>query len=151
MMKHKFFRLAGPAFMVCLLMAACGRSDDQIARAANKAAHAVAPKATVSVHDGSAIITGRVANEATKTALDSVVKDIKGVRSITDHTTAVPPPRMSPANSDRVLQHDIDSTLHANNIDNVHVAVTGGIITLTGSVTPKDLQTVLQLARRAQP
>lgn len=137
--------------MVCLLITACGRSDDQIARDANKAAHAVAPKSAVSVHDGSAVISGRVANEATRMALDSVVKNIKGVRSVTDRTTAAPPPQMSPANSDRVLQHDIDSTLHANNIDNVHVAVTGGIITLTGSVKPKDLQTVLQLAHRAQP
>jgi hypothetical protein len=150
-MKSQFLRSAAALMVVAFLVASCGPNDNQMARAANKRAGTVAPHATVAVHNGSAVISGRVPDQATKSALDSLVKNVKGIRSVTDNTTAVPGHEMSPSEADRVLQHDIDSTLHANGIDNVHIAISGGVITLTGSVKAKDLQTVLQMAGRAEP
>lgn len=150
-MKSQFFRSAAGALVIAFVVTSCGPNDGQMARSANKRASTIAPHATVSVHKGAAVINGRVPDEATKSALDSLVKNVRGIRSVTDNTTAVPAGPMSASEADRVLQHDIDSTLHANNIDNVHIAISGGVITLTGSVKAKDLQTVLQMARRAQP
>lgn len=50
------------------------------------------PGVSVSVKDGVATISGEVADEATKMAVETAAKGIKGVKSITNSLTIPPPP-----------------------------------------------------------
>lgn len=148
-----FKSLGALAVIGCLLLSSCKPSDTQISKAANAAVTRIAPGVTVAVQNGVATLNGTVADEATKTAVDSVVKNVKGVKSITDNTTATPPPppTVTPTNSDLILQHRIDSSIHAKNITGVMVSVTGGVVTLTGTAPRKDLQTIMQAANESHP
>ncbi|ANH80855.1 hypothetical protein A8C56_07555 [Niabella ginsenosidivorans] len=47
---------------------------------------------TSDVKDGAVTITGTVKDDATKTAVDPAVKEVKGVKSVINEATVPPPP-----------------------------------------------------------
>jgi len=134
-------------------MTACKPNDSQIAKAATSAATSVAPDVTVSVQNGIVTLNGTVPDGATKEALDSAVKNVKGVKSVTDNTTlpAAPPPAPVAISPDDSLKNVIDSSFQAKNISGVTVSVSNGEVTLTGSAARKDLKTIMQIANESHP
>lgn len=138
------------------LLASCKPSDSQISKTAGATASAIAPGVTVSVEKGQVTLDGTVPDEATKEALDSAIKKVKGVVTVTDNTMAqasMPAPDSAPVmvNPDDLLRNTIDSTLKAKNISGVTVSVSGGTVTLAGNAARKDLTTIMQVANESHP
>lgn len=153
-MRTKFFKsLAGIAVVGALLfMTSCKPNDAQLTKAATAAATAVSPDVSVSVENGVATITGSVADEATKSAIENAVKGVKGVSSVTDNATIpAPPPPPPVVNPDTMVKNTIDSTLQAKNLSGINVSVANGEVTLTGTVKRSDLKTVMQIANESHP
>jgi osmotically-inducible protein OsmY len=85
----------------------------------------------VVVHDGYVTLTGTVERVLQKELADDVVRHIRGVRGVFDHT------EVAPLVLHREVKRRIVQALHrAADVDarHVQVAVDGGVVTLTGMV-----------------
>lgn len=137
-----------------LFLASCKPSDSQIAKQATATAAAVAPGVTISVDKGQVTLNGSVPDQATKQALDSAIRKVKGVMDVIDNTTA-PAPAPTPApvtvNPDDLVRNTIDSLLQTKHISGVTVSVQQGTVTLTGNASRKDLKTIMQIANESHP
>lgn len=152
-MNTKIFKSLGAAAIAgcLLLMTSCKPNDAQTTKAATAAVTAIAPNVSVTVQNGVATLSGTVADEATQAAVDSTVKSVKGVTSVTDNITVPLPPAPVTVNPDDVLQHSVDSSLQAKNISGITVSAANGVVTLTGTVTRSNLKTVMQIANESHP
>lgn len=153
-MQTKTSRILGGLVVAgCLFfMASCKPSDTQITQAASTVASTVAPGVTVSVKNGAVTLDGTVSDAATKEALDSAIKTVKGVVTVVDNTTP-PPPAAAPVviNPDDLVRNTIDSLLATKNISGVKVSVSNGEVTLSGNAKRKDLKTIMQIASESHP
>lgn len=137
-----------------LVFAACKPSDSQIAESVKAKVSAVSPSINSTVQDGVVTLSGEVSDEATKSAAEAALSDVKGVKSVVNNLT-VPPPPPPPApvviNPDDVLRNSIDSAFKAKGITGITATVSGSVVTLTGNVKKADLQKVMQAANEIKP
>lgn len=84
----------------------------------------------VDVKDGVATITGIAKDDATKAAVESAVKAIKGVKSVNNNTTVAPPVVIS---ADDLLLKGVTDAL--KDFPSVQATVNDGVISLTGETT----------------
>ncbi len=132
-------------------MTSCQPSDAKITQEITTKIGAVAPGVSVSVQQGVATLTGEVTDEATRANLDSLVKSVKGVKSVQDNLSVPPPPAPVVINPDYMVKASIDSALGAKQLSGITVTVSEGVVTLTGDVKRSDLQTVMQIANESRP
>lgn len=151
-------RILGSAMLGMMLAASvtlssCGPKDADIEKNITTAVAAY-PGVSVTVKDGVATISGEVADEATKMAVETAAKGIKGVKSVTNSLT-IPPPPPPPApvviNPDETLQKSVADIITAQGQSKVTAAVKDGIITLTGEIRKKDLPALIQKLNEIKP
>ena len=133
----KIFRLL-PAIMLMATLAftGCKPKDADIKAAVEKSLKETPATAAVMVmvNEGVATLSGEVADEATKAALDAKVKGVKGVKSVQNNTT-LPAPPAAPVQitaDDPLVTAVIDAT---KDFSEVTASVADGVISVTGEIT----------------
>ncbi|MFT3947016.1 MAG: BON domain-containing protein [Agriterribacter sp.] len=88
-----------------------------------------------SVKDGVVTLSGECKDEADKTACESTVKQIPGVKNVVNNTTIAPPPAPAPVEiaADDPLTKGITDAL--KDFPTVKATAKDGIITVTGEAT----------------
>jgi hyperosmotically inducible protein len=148
-MRKSFLRFAfvftAMAF-ITLSVTSCksGPKDADLEKAINEKATAIGADATVtaSVKDGVATLAGSFKDDATKSAFESTVKAIPGVKSVVDNGTVAPPPPPPVAApvvvaGDSVLTKGVtDAT---KDFPGVKASVKDSVIILTGEIKKASL------------
>lgn len=126
---------AGILLFVMLFFTACKPSDASIAESAKGKVSAINSAVTVDVKDGVVTLGGQVPDDATKTAAETALQGLKGVKLVVNNIT-VPPPPPPPVviSPDEILRKSVDSVFTAKGITGVTAAVSNSEVTLTGSV-----------------
>lgn len=137
-------RVAALLTVLCLAGAACGRSDPQIYAEASKAVEG--HSASIEVKSGVVTISGRFANDSTRTAVETALKAVKGVKSVVDNATVAPPVVIS---ADDLLKAGVVAVL--KDVPTLQVDVKDGVITLTGEVQKSALPAIMQALSALQP
>ena len=150
-MKVKIFTILTVAAV--LFLAACGKSDADLTKAANdKLAADSVTGVTVTVKDGVATLSGQVADITVKSKAETSVKSVEGIKSVTNTIAlAPPPPAPAPAGDDKMLEGTINENLKKANIKGITVAVSAGEVTLTGEVSQANLAKAMQAASSINP
>lgn len=150
-MKIKFLTVL--ALAAAMMLAACGKSDSDLQKAAtDKLAADKVTGVTVAVKDGAATLTGQVADITVKTKAEASVKGVEGIKSVTNQITLTPPPPAPmPMGEDKMMEGTINENLKKANITGVTVSVANGEVTLTGEVPKADLAKVMQAASSTNP
>lgn len=143
--------MLGLALVMTILFTACKPSDSAIAESVKSKISAVTQGLTVDVKEGVVTLTGQVADDATKAAVESALQGIKGVNSVVNNITVPPPPPPVQINPDDVLRTTIQAAFDAQGIKGITAAVSNGEVTLTGDVKKADLQKVMQVANESKP
>ena len=144
--------MLGLALAVTIFFIACKPSDTAIAEAVKTKISSVTQGLVVDVKEGVVTLTGQVADDATKAAVESALQGIKGLKSVVNNTT-VPPPHPPPVqiNPDDVLRSTIQSAFDAKGIKGITATVSNGELNLTGDVKKADLANVMQVANESKP
>lgn len=153
-MKRQIGRLLfGWALVISMTFMACAPKDADIEKAVTTAIGAYSG-VSVAVKDGVATISGEVADETTKTAVEAAVKAVKGVKSVSNSLT-IPPPPPPPApvviNPDETLQNAVSALLADQKQSTVTAAVKDGVVTLTGEIKKADLPVLIQKLNEIKP
>jgi hyperosmotically inducible periplasmic protein len=149
--RSKFMQMLGLALAVTILFTACKPSDAAITEAVKTKISSVSQGLMVDVKEGVVTLSGQVADDATKAAVESALQGIKGVKSVVNNTTVPPPPPPVQINPDDVLRSTIQSAFDAKGIKGITATVSNGEVTLTGDVKKADLQKVMQVANESKP
>jgi hyperosmotically inducible protein len=150
-MKVKFLTILTLA--AALFFIACGKSDADLQKAAtDKLTADKVTGVTAAVKDGTATLTGEVADITVKTKAEASVKSVEGIKGVTNNITLKPPPPApTPAGDDKMLEGSVSEAIKKAGVNGVTVAVANGEVTLTGSVSKADLTKVMQAASSVNP
>lgn len=130
---------------LAVAIAACAPKDTDIKASIDKAIAGV-QGVTVDVANGVATISGQFADSAAKASSEALVKAVKGVKSVVDNATIVPPVVIS---ADAMLKTSVATALQE--YSTLKADVKDGIVTLTGEVTRSDLPKVMQALSALNP
>lgn len=133
---------------LCVAVAACGPTDADIQADANKAV-AATPGLSVAVASGVATISGQAADETAKTAAETAVKSVKGVKSVVNNATVAPPPAPVVISADDSLKTNVAAAL--KDTPTLTASVQDGVVTLTGTVSKAALPKVMQAIHALHP
>jgi len=141
-------------FMPWMLISSCKESDSKIQSAVeatlkdNKDVNG----ASASVKDGVVTLTGECNDEMSKSAVDSSVRKIKGVKDVINNCTIVTPqPSPAPvviAEDDPLTKGVTDAT---KDYPSVNATVQDGVITLTGDIKKTDLPKLMMSLHTLKP
>jgi hyperosmotically inducible protein len=141
-------RAFGVAVALGLALAACGRKDADIKADAEKALSGM-QGVTVDVANGAAVISGQFADSAAKITGEAAVKAVKGVKSVVDNATVVPPPAPVVISPDDSLKTNVTAAL--KDFPTLTADVKDGVVTLTGEVQRNALPKVMQALSALHP
>ena len=135
-------------FVMSTLFVSCKPSDADIQKAITEKMTAMPDMEgmTTSVTDGVVTISGECKDEACKASCESVVKSVKGVKSVINNCELPAPVVISP---DEVLTTSVNGALA--NYPGVMASVSDGIVTLTGEVSKSNLMPLMQSVQELQP
>jgi osmotically-inducible protein OsmY len=140
------------AMAVSVLFTACKPNDSAVAESVKAKISAVAQGLAVDVKNGVVTLTGTVADDATKAAVEAALQGVKGVKSVVNSLSVTPPPPPVVINPFEELRKGIQSAFDSKGIKGVNFNIdTAGIVTLTGTVKKADLAKVMQAANEAKP
>ena len=142
------------AIVAALMMAACGKNDSDLQKAASsKLAADNVNGVTVAVKDGNATLTGEVADVTVKTKAEASVKGVEGIKSVDASGVKLKPlpPAPTPMGDDKMMEGTINENLKKANISGVTAMVSNGEVTLMGEVPKADLAKAMQAASSANP
>ena len=150
MKKIRLISMLALAIMVAVGATSCKPKDADIQKAVQTAIAANPDAAGVAavVEKGVVTLTGEVKDEAASVALNALAAGQKGVKSVVNSLTVVPPAPVISA-SDQVLIDGLITALKDN--PTVTTAVKDGIITMTGEVKKADLPKILQKISALKP
>lgn len=133
--------------MLFYLPACKGKVKDADIKTSVEAALAASPEYSglaVDVKDGAVTLTGQVSEPSLKTALDSKVSAVKGVKSVVNNTTVAAPPPPAPATpvitADDPLTKGVTDALKDH--PGIKATVSDGVITVTGEIKAADWRKV---------
>ena len=106
-------------------------------------------RVNVTIVDGVATLSGEVKDESTKAAAEKAVKDVKGVKSVTNNITITAPPPPVEISADTQLTTAVNDAVKDH--PGVTATVSDGVITLTGQIKRSDLQTLMQKLNALNP
>lgn len=136
-----------------LLLAACksGPSDQELSTNVNASLNtATNGKITATVDKGVATLSGECPDDACKTSAESAAKSVEGVKSVVNNiTVAPPPPPPVTITPDDSLRTAVQGAL--SEYKTVQASVADGVVTLTGEVSRKNLQEVMQKVTAMKP
>jgi osmotically-inducible protein OsmY len=141
------------ALAAVLLLAACGKSDSDLQKAASDKLTADSISGvTVAVKDGTATLTGEVKDVTVKTKAEADVKGIEGIKTVNNSLTLIPlAPAPTPVGPDKMMEGAISENLKKANVTGVTVSVSNGEVTLSGEVPKADLAKAMQAASALNP
>lgn len=147
-MKVKFFTVLMLA--AAMVLAACGKSDADIAKAVNDKlkADGVAG-ATATVASGVATLTGEVADASFKKKGEDSTKTVEGVKSVVNNLTVKPPPPATPAAADPALKGKLDEVMKKAGVTGLTIEVVNGKATVKGTVAAAKYAEVIRLINEA--
>jgi hyperosmotically inducible periplasmic protein len=150
-MKLKIFTILTLA--AALFLAACGKSDADLQKAAaDKLTADKVTGVTVAVKDGTASLSGEVADITVKTKAEASVKAVEGIKSVDSSQLKLKPlPTPEPVSPDKMLEGTINEALKKKNISGVTVSVKDGEVTLSGTVDKAKVAEVMMAANEAKP
>ena len=128
-------------FSVALLLAlgfsSCKQKDADVQTAVETKmkTNADASDVMVTVNDGVATLTGVVKDDATKAAIATAAKDVKGVKSVVDNTTVAEAVTVAPpviAADDPLMNNVMDAT---KDYPGVSATVTDGVVMVNGTIS----------------
>ncbi|MCO4292155.1 BON domain-containing protein [Solitalea sp. MAHUQ-68] len=140
--------------LFALFFTACGPKDSQISEEVNKQIASYGPGVSATVEKGVVTLNGELADEMSRGSLETLVKSVKGVKSVVNNTTVKvepPPPAAVQINPDDVLKTTIEESFKQKGISGVTFSILNGEVTLTGEVTKEDLMKAVQAANEAKP
>lgn len=112
------------------------------------------PDIEVAVHEGVATIVGTCDDAVFKKNIESIVKSVKGVKTVINNCQ-FPEPNVEPAaaaviiNSDSELDKSVSKLIEAYN--GVSATVVGGVVTLSGEIKRSELQPLIQSVQELKP
>ena len=150
MKKTSFLSMLALTLLIAVGVTSCKPKDADIQKAVQTAIAANPDAAGVAavVEKGVVTLTGEVKDEAASVALNALAAGQKGVKSVVNSLTVVPPAPVISA-SDQVLIDGLITALKDN--PTVTTAVKDGIITMTGEVKKADLPKILQKISALKP
>lgn len=150
MKKTSLISMLALALLLVVGVSSCKPKDADIQKAVQTAiaANPDAAGVTAVVEKGVVTLTGEVKDEAASVALNALAAGQKGVKSVVNSLTVVPPAPVISA-SDQVLIDGLITALKDN--PTVTTAVKDGIITMTGEVKKADLPKILQKISALKP
>lgn len=155
-MKKTVLNLSAILLLVCgsftsLQSCKSGPKDADI-QSAIAAKSATYPGLSATVKDGVATLTGTATDETSKTAFESDVKSIEGVKSVVNNiTVAAPAPAAATVEvsaDDPISKGLTDAT---KDFPGVQATVTQGVVTLTGEIKRSQLPTLMKSINTLNP
>jgi len=146
--------LALPAFILFVSLSACN-SKTSDADVKTSVDNAIAANSSLSgtytdVKDGVVTLSGQVKDEASKASAETLVKGVKGVKSVNNNLTVAPPPAAPvEITADDPLKASVDNTI--KDYPGVAATVKDGVITLTGQIKRADLQKLMMALNTLKP
>lgn len=143
--------LLGMSFAV--LLVACGPKDADIQKEVNAKISAL-PGVVVTVDKGVATISGTCSDDTAKQNAESLVKGVKGVKSVVNNCEIpAPEPEVAPAaveiNTDSVLTTSVSEVIKTYN--GVSASVKDGVVTLTGNIKRDQLPNLIKSVQELKP
>jgi len=143
-----------PAFILFVSLGACN-SKTSDADVKTSVDNAIAANSSLSgtytdVKDGVVTLSGQVKDEASKASAETLVKGVKGVKSVNNNLTVAPPPAAPvEITADDPLKASVDNTI--KDYPGVVATVKDGVITLTGQIKRADLQKLMMALNTLKP
>ncbi len=145
MKKMNLFGAIAVALVLVFGMNACKPKDADVKAAIEKALQAEGMTTSVSVEKGVATLSGECKDDACKAKCESIVKGIKGVKSVANNCTVTPPPAPQPVievPTVSAVEMSVKDAL--KDFPNVTYELTEGAIKLKGEVAKAKLMTLMQ-------
>jgi hypothetical protein len=138
-------------FAISVAFVSCKPKDADIKTAIEQAIAAVpdASNAVIDVKDGVATITGEFKDDATKAAIETAAKAVKGVKSVVNNGTVTPPPPPVTISADDTLIKGVADAV--KDFTTVKVDVKDGVVTLTGEIKKASLPKLMQSLMALKP
>lgn len=147
-MKVKFLTVL--SLMFVLLAGACGKKDADIQKAAqDKLTADNVTGVTVAVKDGVATLSGEVADITVKNKAEGSVKGVEGVKSVTNNISLRALPTAAPPPADPMLKGKVEEALKKAGCTGATVEVSGGAVTLRGTVPEAKFAECVQAAQQS--
>ena len=143
------FFILGPFFI-----SSCGPKDSKIQTEVetvirnNPSTNGIA----ASVQNGVVTLSGECKDEASKSAVESEVAKVKGVKQVVNNCTVTPPPAQSAPVTiagDETLINNVKDAI--KDYPGVKATVKDGVITLTGNINRPDLQKLMMSLQSLRP
>lgn len=132
--------------LVATMMFSCKPNDEKIQKEVQTVLSTVNSDVSSEVKDGVVTLKGIVASEEAKIALETTLKNVKDVKSVTNNIQV-----QAPVNPDLEMSNIVTTALTSGGFTSITADVKNGIITLTGDVKKSDLQKVLQIVHESKP
>lgn len=138
-------------FAISVAFVSCKPKDADIKTAIEQAIAAVpdASNAVIDVKDGVATITGEFKDDATKAAIETAAKAVKGVKSVVNNGTVTPPPPPVTISADDTLIKGVTDAI--KDFTTVKADVKDGVVTLTGEIKKASLPKLMQSLMALKP
>jgi hyperosmotically inducible periplasmic protein len=138
---------------LALSLVACGPKDADIQKEISAKLSAL-PGVEVTVKDGVATISGICKDDAFKQNAESIIKGVKGVKSVVNNCEiAAPETVVKPApveiNPDAVLNTSVNEVVKT--YSGVSATVKDGVVTLTGDIKKAQLPNLIKSVQELKP
>jgi len=148
-MKRTSSLLSG--IIVLAFVAACGPNDEKISAAVTEALKTNPSLSIVnsSVKDGVVTLSGEVDSEELKTAAQSAIASVPGVKSVTNSLTVKPKgpsPEELKKQADDALVAKVKENFATYKVEGVTATANDGVVTLTGEIKRANLQNAMKAA-----
>ena len=136
--------------LALLLAGACGKKDADIQKEVqDRLAAQNVTGVTAAVNDGVVTLTGEVADITVRTRAEGAVRNVEGVKSVTNNITTRPLVQATPAAAEPALRGIVEENLKKAGCTGASVTVDGGTVTLSGTVPADKFATCVQIANQA--
>jgi osmotically-inducible protein OsmY len=143
-----------PLGLWAIMLSSCGVKDSSISAAIAEKTQTTPELAGINatVKDGVVTLAGQFKDEASRTAAENAVKEIKGVKSVVNNGSITPPP---PAPAPVVISADDELnkgvTDAIKDFPTVKASVKDGVVTLTGNIRRANLQKLIMSLHTLKP
>jgi len=136
---------------LCLFVAACKPSDEQLTTAVNEVLKSNPSLSVVSaaVKEGMVTLTGEVDDDALKSTAESLVSAVKGIKGVNNSLTVKPKgptPEELAKTADDALMAKVNENFGTYKVEGVTAAIKDSVITLTGTIKRANLQNIMKAA-----
>ncbi|OQP50499.1 hypothetical protein A4H97_01270 [Niastella yeongjuensis] len=141
-------------FIVAFFISSCGPKDSKIqadvetAIRSNPSTNGIA----ANVEKGVVTLSGECKDEASKSAVESEVAKVKGVKQVVNNCTVMPPPAQpAPVTiaQDETLIRNVNDAV--KDYPGVTASVKDGVVTLTGNIKRSNLQKLMMSLQSLKP